>query len=114
MPFSRRFGRNTRPKRQTELTLFDAGRRPYCKVVRYFASAAFFAAQRFLTASAIRFRPSGERFLFFFFAGFVAAGATAAAFLGAAATFFGLPGRFFAAGAAVPPLSLIHIYERGC
>ena len=106
MPFSRRFGPKTRPKRQTELTLSDAGRRPHCKVARYFASAAFFAAQRFLTASAIRFRPSGERCLFCFFAGFAAAGATTAAFLGAAATFLGLPGAFFAAGLAPPPSSV--------
>ncbi len=43
----------------------------------YFAAAAFFcSAQRLLTASAMRFRPSGVRFLFFF-ATFLAAEAPA-------------------------------------
>jgi hypothetical protein len=51
----------------------------------------------------MRFRPSGDRFLFFFFAGFVAAGATAAVFFGVAAVFLGLPTAFFGAGAALPP-----------
>jgi len=73
------------------------------KAAVYFVAAAFFAAQRFLAASAIRWRPSGERILFFF-AAFLAAGATAADFLGAATTFLGLPAAFFAVGAA-PPLS---------
>jgi hypothetical protein len=45
----------------------------------------------------MRFRPSGDSFLFFF-AGFAVAGATAAA------TFFGLPAFFFPA-CGVPPLS---------
>jgi len=43
------------------------------------AATAFCASQSFLTASAIRFRPSGEMFLFFFFAGFVTACTTTAA-----------------------------------
>jgi hypothetical protein len=51
----------------------------------------------------MRFLPSGLRFLFFF-AGFVAAGATFAAFLVATTTFLGLPAAFFGVGAA-PPLS---------
>ncbi|MGB7548797.1 MAG: hypothetical protein WBM14_13685, partial [Terracidiphilus sp.] len=62
----------------------------------------FCAAQRFLTASAMRFRPSGLRFRFFFLTGFAAG--TVATFLDAAAAFFGLPTYFFAVG-ATPPLS---------
>jgi hypothetical protein len=69
---------------------------PHRVASRYFAAAAFCAAQRLLTASAIRFRPSGESFLFFL-AGIVATGAIAA-------IDFGMPAFFFAAG-AVPPLS---------
>jgi len=80
-----------------------ASANPYRVASGHFMAAAFFAAQRFLAASAIRVRPSGERTRFFCFAGFVVEGATAAAFLGAAATFLGLPAFFFAAGAAPPP-----------
>jgi len=75
------------------------GQPPHRPEEGYFsaAEAAFFcAAQRRLTASTIRFRPSAEMFLFFFFAGFAATGAMAAA------TFLGLPGFFFGAGAWTP------------
>ncbi len=105
-PFSLRFGQKRKPKRRTDLTRVRAcaSLSPLRREADYFAAAAFCAAHRFLTASAIRFRPSGDRFLFFF-AGFVAAGTTAAdAFLGTATTFFGRPTVFFGAGAA-PPLS---------
>jgi hypothetical protein len=72
---------------------------PRIQAAGYFwatAVAFFCAAQRRLTASAMRLRPSGERFLFFFFAGLAIAGATAAT------TFLGLPGFFFAGGAEAP------------
>jgi hypothetical protein len=64
----------------------------------YFEDEAAFlcAAQRRLTASAMRFRPSGERFLFRFFAGFAAAAAISAT------TFLGLPAFLLAVGALAP------------
>jgi hypothetical protein len=87
-------GQKKRRKPQIELAWVSAhaSSNPYRVAPHYFAAAAFCAAQRFLTASAIRFRPSGESFLFFL-AGFVATGATAAAL-------FGLPAFFFGTGAA--------------
>jgi hypothetical protein len=63
------------------------------RAISYFAETPetfFCAAHRRLTASAIRFRPSGERFLFLFFAGLIGVGATADK------TFLGLPGPRFA------------------
>jgi len=59
----------------------------------YLASAAFFASQRLLTASAMRFRPSGLRFLFFL------AGFAAFTFLGAAVDDFCAAQRFLTASA---------------
>src|ERR1035437_7997609 len=104
VPFSLRSGQKRKQKRSTELTWVRTyvSQSQSRRAAGYFVSAAFFAAQRFLAASAIRWRPSGLSFLFFL-ADFVAAGATAAAFLGAATTFLGLPSAFFGAVAAPPP-----------
>ena len=72
--------------------------------ITYFEAAAFLcASQRRFTASAMRFRPSGERFLFFLlFAIFFAGVCTAD--VATATNFLGLPAFFFGA-AAPPPLS---------
>ena len=73
----------------------------------YFA-AAFCAAQRFLTASAIRFRHSGEMFLFFIFAGFAATGATTAS-----AFFFAAQRRFMASTMRFRPSGLSFLFLAG-
>ncbi len=78
--------------------------RPMISPGSYFAAPAFCTAQRLFTASAIRFRPSGDRFLFFFFAGLAAADAAASPFLVSAAALRGLPAVFLAT-AGVPPNS---------
>src|ERR1035438_2029949 len=104
-PYSHHSGRKRKQTTRTELARLRACASPDLnyEAASYLPAAAFCAAQRFLTASAMRFRPSGERCLFFFlFAGFALTWATAAAFLDAAATFLGLPAFFFAAGAARP------------
>ena len=53
-PFSHHVGRKRKRRRRTELTQVMAYARsnPYCSSVGYFALAAFWAARRFLTASA--------------------------------------------------------------
>jgi len=82
-PSSRRFGQKKKRKKRTKLTRVsaDASSDLCRRVADYFAgasAAAFFAAQRCLAASAIRFRVSGLMLLFFaFFAGVLAAGTTA-------------------------------------
>jgi len=71
--------------RAKRLKVFDALR------ARYFPAAFFCSAQRRFTASAMRRRPSGERFLFFF--------------TGTAADLGGLPGPRFTLTEEAPPAS---------
>jgi hypothetical protein len=79
-------------------TIVFAGRW-FLIALRYFfdrAAAFLCASQRRLTASAMRFRPSGESFLFFLRAGLTAGIAMESA---GASVLFGLPTFFAVAGA---------------
>jgi hypothetical protein len=72
---------------------------PQYLAASYFAAVAaafFWAAQRRLTASAMRLRPSGDRFLFLFLAGSAEAETTSATL------FLGRPGFFLVVGVLAP------------